>query len=397
MRRILAQVRKELTQLVRDRMALALALLLPCTQLILMGTAISLTVSDLPIAVQDLDDSPASRTLIDAFRQSNTFRIVPFSVDRQPETAFTSNLARAALIIPAHFGRDIARGSGSPVQMLIDASDSNTARLLSGYAAEVTAAWNANNGGGARVAPVSAAIRFWYNPGRSSKKFYGPGIFVLGLSLFPPLLASLASAKEGEQKTILQVYVSSISAHEFLLGKILTFVAVCFLRKSPAAHAALHLLRPQFRGRSELFHRRHHFLCVLRLFVWNAGRLRHPQPAARHADGDAGRFSAGLYALRSDLSHPEHSHWDPLAFELHLGPVLHRYRARCASGRRWLARAVVEGAHHRFHRIGLLHHLLAQHAPHATESVTGHEKTSSILSQLSAPRGIAEGIRADAP
>src|SRR5580692_6930107 len=229
MRRILAQIRKELTQLIRDRMALALALLLPCTQLILMGTAISLTVSDLPIAVQDLDDSPTSRTLIDAFRQSNTFRIVPFSVDKQPETAFTSNLARGALIIPARFGRDIARGVSSPVQMLIDASDSNTARLVSGYAAEVTAGWNADHGGGGvTVAPVQAAIRFWYNPGRSSKKFYGPGIFVLGLSLFPPLLASLASAKEGEQKTILQVYVSSISAHEFLLGKILTFMVVAF-------------------------------------------------------------------------------------------------------------------------------------------------------------------------
>jgi ABC-2 type transport system permease protein len=228
MRRILAQTRKELTQIIRDKMALGLALVLPLTQLILMGSAISLTVADLPIAVQDLDDSPASRSLIDAFRQSNTFHIVPFSVDRQPETAFTSNLARAALIIPARFGRDIARGVSSPVQMLIDASDSNTARLVSGYAGEVTSAWNANNGGGSRVAPVQAAIRFWYNPGRSSKKFYGPGIFVLALSLFPPLLATLASAKEGEQKTILQVYVSSISAHEFLLGKILTFMVVAF-------------------------------------------------------------------------------------------------------------------------------------------------------------------------
>src|SRR5579862_1529600 len=228
MRRILAQTRKELTQIIRDKMALGLALVLPLTQLILMGSAISLTVADLPIAVQDLDDSPASRTLIDAFRQSNTFHIVPFSVDRQPETAFTSNLARAALIIPARFGRDIARGVSSPVQMLIDASDSNTARLVSGYAAEVTGAWNANNGARAQAAPVTAAIRFWYNPGRSSKKFYGPGIFVLVMSLFPPLLATLASAKEGEQKTILQVYASNISAHEFLLGKIFSFMLVSF-------------------------------------------------------------------------------------------------------------------------------------------------------------------------
>lgn len=228
MRRILAQTRKELIQIVRDKRALGLALLLPLMQLILMGSAISLTVSDLPIAVQDLDNSPASRSLIDAYRGSNNFRIIAFPADRMPEGAFVQNQARAALIIPARFGRDIARGVSSPVEVLIDASDSNTARLVSGYASEITSAWNAQNGGGVRVAPVQAAMRFWYNPGRSSKKFYGPGIFVLAISLFPPLLATLATAKEGEQKTILQVYVSSISAHEYLLGKILTFMIVAF-------------------------------------------------------------------------------------------------------------------------------------------------------------------------
>ena len=228
MRRILSQTRKELIQLVRDRRALGLALFLPLMQLILMGSAINLTVPNLPIVVQDLDDSPASRSLVDAFRESNTFQVVPYAVDKQPESAFTSNKARAALIIPAHFGRDIARGANAPVQMLVDASDSNTARLLTGYASEVTTAWNAQNGGAALAAPVTAAIRFWYNPGRSSKKFYGPGIFVLAMSLFPPLLATLACAKEGEQKTILQVYVSSISAHEFLLGKIFSFMLVSF-------------------------------------------------------------------------------------------------------------------------------------------------------------------------
>ena len=228
MRRILAQTRKELTQILRDKMAIGLALFLPLMQLILMGSAISLTVENLPIAVQDLDDSAASRQFIDAFRASNTFYVVTLPINRQPETAFTSNVARAALIIPEHFGRDIARGVGSPVQMLIDASDSNTAKLIAGYAGEITRAWNASNAGAGQAAPVQAAMRFWYNPGRSSKKFYGPGIFVLALSLFPPLLATLATAKEGEQKTILQVYVSSISAHEFLLGKILTFMVVSF-------------------------------------------------------------------------------------------------------------------------------------------------------------------------
>jgi ABC-2 type transport system permease protein len=226
MRRILAQTRKELTQIVRDWRTLLLALGLPLVLLMLMGNAISLTVNHLPIIVQDFDDSPASHELIDAFRASITFHVVPWTADQQPEAAFASNTARAALIIPVHFGRDVARGIDSPIQVLVDASDANTAKLISGYTSQIIRAHNQRTADWDRPEPVQASIRLWYNPGRSSRKFYGPGIFVLGLSMFPPLLASLAMSKEGEQKTILQVYVSSISAHEFLLGKIFAFMAV---------------------------------------------------------------------------------------------------------------------------------------------------------------------------
>jgi ABC-2 type transport system permease protein len=234
MRRILAQTRKELTQLLRDPLALALVLVLPVAQLMLIGSALSLNVSDLPIVIQDLDDSPASQQLADAFRASQTFRVVAWPATRPPEDSFVSNTARGALLIPPHFGRDLARGASAPVQMLVDGSDANTAKLIGAYASNITAAFNtppeasggaaAERGGGG----VRAVVRLWYNPGLSAKKFYGPGIFVLAISMFPPLLASLAMAKEGEQKTILQVYVSNISAHELLLGKIFAFMAVTF-------------------------------------------------------------------------------------------------------------------------------------------------------------------------
>jgi ABC-2 type transport system permease protein len=220
MRRIFAQARKELTQIARDKLALVLALGLPLGLMMLLGNSISLTVTGLPIIVQDLDDSPASRNFVDAFRESITFHVVPWSVATEPEEAFALNTARGALIIPAHFGRDMARGATTEVQLLVDATDANTAKLVQGYATEIVANYTPS------AAPVRAEIRLWFNPGRESKKFYGPGIFVLGLSMFPPLLAALAMAKEGEQKTILQVYVSSISANEFLLGKIFAFVVI---------------------------------------------------------------------------------------------------------------------------------------------------------------------------
>lgn len=226
MRRILSQAEKEIKQIIRDPLALALALVLPMALLVLLSTAISLTVTGMPIVVQDLDGSPASREFIDAFRASQTFHVVAWPSTKEPAEAFRTNTARGALIIPFHFGQDLARGVNSEVQMLVDATDANTAKLVQGYSGEIVAAYNAHNGGSSRPVAVTADVRLWFNPGRDSKKFYGPGIFVLGISMFPPLLATLASAKEGELKTILQVYVSNIPAHEFLLGKILAFMAI---------------------------------------------------------------------------------------------------------------------------------------------------------------------------
>ncbi len=201
--------------------------MLPLVLLVLLSAGLSLRVDDLPIVVQDFSASPASREFVDAFGTSRSLRVVAWPVNGPPEDALRAGVARAVLIIPAHFARDIARGIDTAVQLLVDASDANTAKLTAGYAGQITRAYNQRAATDERPrAGVHAAIRLWYNPGLSSKKFYGPGIFVLGISMFPPLLAALAMARESEQKTILQVYVSSISAHEFLLGKILAFTAV---------------------------------------------------------------------------------------------------------------------------------------------------------------------------
>jgi len=222
-----AQAHKEVIQIVRDWRTLALALVLPVVLLVLLSAGLSLRVDHLPIVVEDFSASPASQDFVDAFRASISLHVVPWPVDRRPEDALTSGAARAVLIIPEHFGRDIARGVETSVQLLVDASDANSARLTAGYAGQITRAYNRQRAPAVqRSALVQTAIRLWYNPGLSSKKFYGPGIFVLGLSMFPPLLAALAMARESEQKTILQIYVSSVSAHEFLLGKIAAFTAV---------------------------------------------------------------------------------------------------------------------------------------------------------------------------
>jgi ABC-2 type transport system permease protein len=229
MRRIIAQARKEIAQVLRDRLTLVLALVLPLALLALNGTAISLSVTDLPIVVQDMDSTPSSRAYIDAFRTSLTFQIVEMPINEEPERALLENRARGAIIIPEHFERDLKRGVNTEVQFLVDASDANSANIMRGSATAVTQAFvaglrppNSSAGG----LPIQPHMRLWFNPGRDSSKNIAPSMLAVGLALFPPLLAALAMSREGEQKTILQVYVSSITAHEYLLGKIAAYVLI---------------------------------------------------------------------------------------------------------------------------------------------------------------------------
>ena len=223
--RVVAQIRKELLQLARDPIALTLALFLPAVLMLLLGTAISLDVKDIPITIQDLDQTPMSRAYLDVYRASLSFRVRAGHLDSQPERALLENRARAVVILPEHFERNLRRGLNSQVQVLVDATDANTANVLRGSVSALTAAYNQQiRPHSPRTgAPIEAQIRLLYNPGRSDRDFVGPGAMAVVLALLPPLLASLAMSREIETKTILQVYVSGVSAFEFLLGKVLGF------------------------------------------------------------------------------------------------------------------------------------------------------------------------------
>jgi len=228
MQRVLAQVRKELTQLFRDRLTLALALVLPILLLLLLSNATSLTVKNIPVAVQDLDKTPTSRRYIETVNGSLSFKVSALPLNLSPEGALAQNLARATLIIPPQFERKLKRGENAELQWLIDGTDANTANVMRGKAAAITQAFNAEIQPEQPQPPIQPQIRYWFNPGREDLKYFGPGVLAFGMALFPPLLAALALSREGELKTILQVYVSSITAFEYLLGKVIAFVLVAW-------------------------------------------------------------------------------------------------------------------------------------------------------------------------
>jgi ABC-2 type transport system permease protein len=228
MTRVLAQIRKELTQLRRDPLTLALALALPALLLLLLSTATSLSVRDIPIVVQDLDRTPLSRRYVERVGASLAFRVNMLPDGIAADRALDGNLARAAIIIPPQFDRKVARGDPAEVQWLIDATDSNTANVMRGKIAAITEAFNHDLHVTACGSAIQPQLRYWFNPGREDLKYFGPGVLAFGMAIFPTILTALAFSREGELKTILQVYVSNVSAFEYLLGKVIayTFVAL---------------------------------------------------------------------------------------------------------------------------------------------------------------------------
>lgn len=218
-KRIIAQIIKELTQLGRDRLSLTLALVLPLIQLLLFGFAVSLDVNNINLAIQDLDRTPISREYIATFERTNQFKLVAQGPAVNVFRLLDKGKVSAGLIIPPEFSRDLSRrGREAQVQILVDGTDANTANLVRGYARATTNAF-VNNLRSSNPTAVSVQSRLWYNPGLETLKYIGPGAVAMALTLFPPLLAGLAMAKEREQGTILQVYASSLTGSEYLLGK----------------------------------------------------------------------------------------------------------------------------------------------------------------------------------
>jgi len=230
---------KEFVHIVRDWRTLAVVIILPVLMLVLYGYAINFDVKHLRMAVYDQDRSRASRDLIGGFSRGEYFDIVG-SLDSHSEVteALDSGRARAVLVIPVGFARDLASGRVAQIQLLVDGSDSTTASTAIGYAqaaiaqqsAEVTVAALQRAGLSAGSAlPVEARIRFWYNPELKSNNFIVPGLIAVILMMLSGLLTSMTVVRERERGSIEQIMVSPVMPHELMIGKLLPYVVIAFV------------------------------------------------------------------------------------------------------------------------------------------------------------------------
>src|SRR3954469_19872323 len=97
---------KEFIHMRRDRITVMMMVGLPAVQLALFGYAIRTEVRHLPTVVLDESRSQASRSLVDAMRNTGNFDIVGNVRDRgEIQSRVQSGEIRAALIIPPEYAR----------------------------------------------------------------------------------------------------------------------------------------------------------------------------------------------------------------------------------------------------------------------------------------------------
>jgi ABC-2 type transport system permease protein len=233
--RLVPIVRKEFIHILRDPRTLAVMLLMPVIQLILLGYTATTDIRHLHTAVYDADRTTQSRQLIDAYRASDYFEISNY-VPRESEMATLLDRGdiRAGLIIPAGYGDDVVKGTTAQVAFLIDGSDPSVATTAFAAAQSVGQAFNTQiiqrrlgidltNLGGVEVRP-----RVWYNPDLRSANYMIPALIGLILQFLTTLFTAQTIVLEREQGTIEQLVVTPIRSWELIVGKIIPYAVIGF-------------------------------------------------------------------------------------------------------------------------------------------------------------------------
>jgi len=249
MKRVWSQCVKELNQFRRDRLTVALAFLLPLAVVLIYGFGIRLEAKNIPLSVQDLDNSFLSRTYTE--RLFATQQFIPTPLDAaDPKRALDRGDIKAAVIIPPDFARNLKSHQTITVQALVDGTDVNNARVIQNSLRATTRFFlrSTNLIPDRAESPFKVRIRLWFNPGRKEALHIVPGIFGVILWVFPSMLAAICLVREKEQGTIVQVYASDLSATDWLLGKELAYVLVALGEAILATIVSMTLFGLRFRG-----------------------------------------------------------------------------------------------------------------------------------------------------
>jgi ABC-2 type transport system permease protein len=229
MNKALAVYRKELRQILRDRRTLLILVFIPAFFLLLYGYALNFDIRHIKLAVEDRDATPDSRAVVSAFVNSGYFDLVAtVHSPVEAERLLDLNEARAVLVIPEGFSRDLASGRAAQAQVIIDGDNANTATTTLGYASNILRTTGAELAPAEirRPQPLAVEPRIWYNPELRSTLFLVPGLIAYIAMITAVTSTALSVVREKESGTMEQVRMAPIDTLSFILGKTLPYFLI---------------------------------------------------------------------------------------------------------------------------------------------------------------------------
>ncbi len=247
--RLLALVKKESLQALRDPSTLLIAFVLPVVLLFLFAYAVSLDIRKVRIGVVVESPTASAQALAAAFAATR-YLDVTFAHDRREVAGqLVSGRLRGYVVIPQDFERRLALQGREPlVQVITDGSLPNTASFVAHYAQGVVQAWRAGLAGAASAARIELEPRYWFNAELESKRALVPGAIAIVMTIIGTMLTALVVAREWERGTMEAVLSTPASVVEILLGKLLPYFALGMLSTLGAAALAVLVFDVPLRG-----------------------------------------------------------------------------------------------------------------------------------------------------
>jgi len=238
MNRIFSVSRKEFVEIRRDPRTLGMVLVLPVMMLLLYSYAVNFDIKSVKTVVYDLDNSKQSREFIGKFKNSDYFQVRYIKKYDDIDKQLDSGKAKLALCIPANFSRELVKGKTTPIQVIVDGSDANTATVVIGYLNQIVIKYSTKISMSTfwargfpierNFSPIKVQTRVWYNPELKSINFIVPGLIATIIMMLGAISTSLSIVSEKERGTFERLIVTPVRPYELVIGKILPYIVLAF-------------------------------------------------------------------------------------------------------------------------------------------------------------------------
>ena len=224
-----AFVKKEFFHILRDRRTILILFGMPVVQIILFGFALSTEVKNINVAVLVPVHDEMTRQIVERIDASEYFTVKKIlSLPGEIDEVFQNRVADFVISLSPRFEDNIFSQEGSQIQLIADATDTNTATAVVMYSSNIIQSFFAEKFPEAKALGVQPNIRMLYNPQMKSAYTFVPGVMGLIMMLICAMMTSISIVREKEKGTMEVLLVSPVRPINIILSKMVPyFVLSC--------------------------------------------------------------------------------------------------------------------------------------------------------------------------